>query len=201
MRLGIFGGSFDPIHYGHLRLAEEAREALALDRVLFVPNQVSPFKTGNGVTDGRIRAEMVQQAIADQPAFALWDGELEREGPSYTVETLRTLAAQHPDAERFFLTGTDAVRDLPKWREPETILRLAVFVAATRPGVSPDAVRDALPEAWRERVRFLPLTPLEISSTDIRNRVAHGRSIRYLTPPPVVAAIAARRLYAPGEPT
>lgn len=196
MRLGIFGGTFDPIHYGHLRLAEEARDTLRLDRVLFVPNQVSPFKTGATTTPGRQRAQMVAAAIADHAQFALWDGELQREGPSYTVETLRSLRALHPDAELYFLTGTDAVRDLPQWREPEALLSLARFVAAARPGVSVDQVRDALPENWRARVDFLPMAGLEISSTALRERVADGRSIRYLTPPAVVQFIQANALYA-----
>lgn len=196
MRLGIFGGTFDPIHFGHLRLAEEARDSLALDRVLFVPNQVSPFKTGATTTPGRLRAQMVEAAIADNPAFALWDGELEREGPSYTVETLRRLREQHSDATLYFLTGTDAVRDLPKWREPDALLALARFVAATRPGVSADDVRAVLPAAWRAQVDFLPMSGLDISSTALRERVAAGRSIRYLAPDAVVQFIQKRALYA-----
>lgn len=198
-RLGILGGTFDPIHHGHLRLAEDLAEALDLDRVLFVPNRVSPFKTGSTTTPGPIRAELVAAAIADRPGFALWDGELDREGPSYTVDTLRALRSLHPTDTLVFLTGADAIRDLAGWREPEAILELAEVAAGTRPGTDIDQIRHALPSEWRNRIRFVPVVPLDISATDLRARVAAGRSIRYLAPPPVVAAIADRHLYRPEE--
>jgi nicotinate-nucleotide adenylyltransferase len=143
--IGIFGGTFDPIHFGHLRMAEEARDQLCLDRVLFVPNRVSPFKAGGGVSPGELRAEMVRRAIADNPSFAISRVELDRPGPSYAIETVRALRDAHPDADLFFLSGTDAIKDLPAWREPEALLVLARFVAATRPGVDPGAVLAALP--------------------------------------------------------
>ena len=198
-RLGVFGGTFDPIHHGHLRLAEDLAEALALDQVLFVPNRVSPFKTGSTTTPGPVRAALVAAAIADRPGFVLWRGELDREGPSYTVDTLRALRARHPDDTLVFLTGADAIRDLAGWREPDAILDLAEVAAGTRPGTDIDAIRDALPPEWRNRIRFVPVVPLDISATDLRARVAAGRSIRYLAPPPVVAAIADRHLYRPEE--
>ncbi|MFM7320097.1 MAG: nicotinate-nucleotide adenylyltransferase [Armatimonadota bacterium] len=194
-RLGIFGGTFDPIHHGHLRLAEDLAEALDLDRVLFVPNHVSPFKTAAQVTPGSVRAEMVALAIADNPRFGLWTGELEREGPSYTVDTLRALSALHPADTLVFLTGADAIRDLAGWREPEAILDLAEVAAGTRPGTDLAEIQSHLPPEWRNRIRFIPVVPLDISATDLRRRVAAGRSIRYLAPPPVLAAIADRHLY------
>lgn len=195
--IGIFGGSFDPVHFGHLRTAEVVREAFGLERVLFVPNQVSPFKESRAVTPGAQRAEMILQAIQGNAAFALWGGELERPGPSYTVETLRTLAREMPDADLHFLTGTDAVRDLAQWREPEALLALARFIAVVRPGVAADEARTALPADWLERIDFADLPGLEISSTEIRRRVGEARSIRYLTPDPVIAYIARQGLYAP----
>ena len=201
MRLGVFGGTFDPIHYGHLRLAEEARCRFQLDRVLFVPNWISPFKTGRAVTPGVTRAELVQAAIADNPAFALDTRELERPGPSYTVETMRALHDENPGTEMFFLTGADAVRDLAKWREPETLLALTRFVAATRFGVSREETTRALPPAWVERILFLEMPALDISGTDLRERVQTERSIRYLTPPAVRTLIYERGLYHPTEPT
>ena len=198
-RLGVFGGSFDPVHCGHLRLAEEMREALGLDRVLFVPAQVSPFKTGRTTTPAALRARMVQEAIADNPHFGLWAGELDRPGPSFTVDTLRQLASEFPGVDLWFLTGADTLRDLPQWREPETILRLAFLAVGERPGSDADAALDSLPEHWKARIRRVPLLPLDIASTDLRSRVASGRSIRYLVPPSVAEIIGSERLYAAPE--
>lgn len=195
LRLAVFGGTFDPIHHGHLRMAEEARDRLGFDRVLFVPNNVSPFKTRHAVTTGTVRAEMLEAAVADNPAFAVSRFEIEREGPSYTVETLRYLSAAHPNTELYFLTGTDAVRDLPKWHQPEEVLRLARFAVMTRPGVNARDVLNALPDPWERRITFIEMPGLDISATDLRARVATGRSIRYLLPPSVEAIISVRGLY------
>jgi nicotinate-nucleotide adenylyltransferase len=191
----VFGGSFDPIHNGHLRMAEVARESIGLDRVLFVPNRVSPFKTARAVTPGPLRAEMVRQAVSDNPAFAVSEIELERPGPSYTVDTVVALAEEFAGAELFFLTGTDAIRDLRGWHRPEDLLRMARFVALTRPGVDVDEVRAALPAEWTERIRFVAMPLLEISSTDLRTRLRDGRSVRYLMPPGVESFVRDRGLY------
>ena len=197
MRLGIFGGTFDPIHFGHLRLAEEARERLALDRVLFVPNRVSPFKTDRMTTPPGLRLEMVRQAVADNPAFAVSALEVEREaGPSYTIDTIRALRAERgPKTEMYLLTGTDAVRDLPGWREPDALLALVRIAAALRPGVNESAVVAALPPAWAARVAFIPMTALDISASDLRARVASGRSIAYLVPRAVETFVREHGLY------
>jgi nicotinate-nucleotide adenylyltransferase len=194
-RIGIFGGSFDPVHVGHLRMAEVAREAVRLDSVIFVPAQVSPFKTDRKVTPGELRLEMLRLATADNPAFSVSDAELRRPGPSFTVDTLRELAAETPDAERFFLTGTDTVRDLPKWRDPEIVLGLAQFVVATRPGVNQAEVLAALPDAWESRILFVEMPGLDISSSYLRTELAAGRSARYLLPDAVRKFIAANGLY------
>ncbi len=199
MRLGVFGGTFDPIHFGHLRIAEEARERLALDRVLFIPAQVSPFKTGEQVSSGAHRAEMIRIATQGNPGFALSTFEIERPGPSFTVETLRHLRAEDPAAELFFLTGTDALAGLPRWHQPGALLELAKFVAVTRPGVSEEEVQaalSALPVDWHGRITFMRMPGLDISATDIRARVRAGRSIRYLTPLGVVEYVWAQGLYA-----
>lgn len=196
-RLGVFGGTFDPIHFGHLRMAEEAREQFALDRVLFVPNYVSPFKLDRTVTPGPLRVEMIRRATEDNPSFAVDSREIERMGPSYTVETLRELAAENPDSDLFFLTGTDAVRSLPDWRAPEELLALARFIAAARPGVQKQEVLAVLPDAWEKRILFLPMPELDISSTDLRLRVGEGRSLRYLTPCAVEEFVREHRLYLP----
>ncbi|MBC8102350.1 MAG: nicotinate-nucleotide adenylyltransferase [Cytophagales bacterium] len=196
-RLGVFGGTFDPIHNGHLRMAEEARERFALDKVLLVPNAVSPFKTDRNVTPGQLRAEMIRRAIADNSFFALDTREIERPAPSYTVETLRALKAEHPHADLFFLTGTDAVRGLPGWHAPQELLALAQFIAAARPGVQERDVLAALPSTWEARVLFLPMPELDISSTDLRARARDGRSLRYLTPHVVEGFVREQGLYLP----
>jgi len=195
MRLAVFGGTFDPIHFGHLRIAEEARDRMGFERILFVPNYVSPFKTGQSVTSGEQRAEMVERAIRDNPAFAVSRWEVEREKPSFTIETLRAIRSQYAGADLYFLAGMDAVRDLPKWHEPEELLSLAQFVTATRPGVDVRDVLDALPDEWEARITFMEMPGLDISATDLRLRVAEGQSIRYLLPPAVEEYIEAHGLY------
>jgi nicotinate-nucleotide adenylyltransferase len=196
-KIGIFGGTFDPIHYGHLRIAEEARERFGLAHVLFVPNQVSPFKIGDTTTSASLRVELVRCAIETNPHFVLWAGELEREGPSFTVETLRRLSQEFPDNTLYFLTGTDAVRDIGKWREPEACVALAQFVAFYRPGVTETDARVGVPDHLEPNILFAEMNGLDISSTEIRERVAAGRSIRYLVPDPVVALIEQKGLYRP----
>lgn len=198
-RLGVFGGTFDPIHFGHLRMAEEAREKFGLDTVLFVPNYVSPFKLDRPVTPGPLRVQMIQMAIGDNPQFAVDSREIEREGPSYSVETLRALKAERGEVDLFFLTGTDAVKGLPGWKEPEELLGLARFIAAARPGVEKKEVLAALPDSWEERILFLPMRELDISSTDLRARVTDGRSLRYLTPRSVEEFVREHRLYLPNS--
>ena len=179
-------------------MAEEAREQIGLDRVLFVPNRVSPFKAGRELTLGRARADMVGSAIAGNPAFELYTFEIHRPGPSYTIDTVRQVVVDYPDADLFFLTGTDAVRDLPTWREPDALIALVRFVAVTRPGVTHEEVAELLPPAYRERVRFMEMPAIEIAGTDLRDRVRQGRSIRYLTPPAVEAMIYEKELYTVG---
>ncbi|GAB4460498.1 MAG: nicotinate-nucleotide adenylyltransferase [Armatimonadaceae bacterium] len=195
MHLGIFGGSFDPVHFGHLRLAEEAREQAELDKVLFVPTQVSPFKVGRTQTPAAIRLQMLEIAVSDNPAFAISDTEVRRPGPSYTVDTLRELSNTFPDAELYFITGTDAVRDLPKWHQPEEVLRLARFLVSVRPGVDKGEVLAALPDLWEERIRFIEMTELDISSTYLRERLRQGGSARYLLPRNVIDFIESQGLY------
>ena len=196
-RLGVFGGTFDPIHFGHLRMAEEARERFELHTVLFVPNFVSPFKLDRVITSGALRVEMIRGAVADNPYFRVDSREIERAGPSYTVETLRAIKAENPGAELFFLTGTDAVKGLPQWKAPEELLSLTRFIAAARPGVQKSEVLAALPDAWEDRILFLPMAELDISSTDLRGRMREGKSLRYLTPRSVEEFVGEHRLYLP----
>jgi len=194
VRLGILGGTFDPIHYGHLAIAEEARVRFALERVLFVPAGEPPHKE-QGLASGEQRYLMTVLATADHPAFAVSRIEIDRSGPSFTVETLRLLHAQQPDEELFLILGADMAVDFPKWREPETILELAQVIVATRPGI-PNAALDALSkQPGMERLLLMPAPGLDISSTALRQRIHAGTGLRYLTPDPVAAYLTKEGLY------
>lgn len=183
MRTGILGGSFDPIHHGHLILARAAREELALDRVIFIPANVSPHKTGNRPATGADRLAMVELAIRGEEGFEASDIELKRPAPSYTVDTLRELQKAHPQDELVLLIGADNVAKFGTWREPDEIRRLARIAVLDRDG-------GLAPQEWPV-IRHL----IDISSTGIRARVAAGSSIRYLTPGSVCDYISSHRLY------
>ena len=183
MRLGVFGGTFDPPHLGHLIVAQDACAALALDGVLFVLAASPPHKQGRAHTPARLRLEMLEAATADDPRFRPCDIELRRDGPSYTVDTLRQLAAEEPAAELFLLIGADQAREFATWRSPDDITRLATVVALSREGEA------APPDVTPASMRWLPVTRIDISATDIRRRVAVGEPIRYLVPAAVEAII------------
>jgi nicotinate-nucleotide adenylyltransferase len=183
MRIGILGGSFDPIHHGHLILAHAAKEELGLNRVLFIPANKSPHKTDTKPATAEDRLEMVRLAIEGEEGFEVSDVELRRPAPSYTVETLRELKKSHPQDEFVLLIGADNVATFDTWREPEEIRHLAQIAVLDRAG-------SAAAHDW-PTVRRL----VDISSTDIRARAADGRSIRYLTPDAVCDYIATHSLY------
>jgi nicotinate-nucleotide adenylyltransferase len=187
MTIGLFGGSFDPIHHGHLIVAQAVVDALGLEELRFVPAREQPFKTGLHRAPPETRARMVELAIAGEPRFRLERAELERSGPSYTVDTLRALHQREPGRRFALLVGADAARDLPKWREADQVAALAEIVVFARAGV------PVPPLPWPVRPVVVPA--IEISATDIRNRVRQGRSIRYLVPDPVCEAIRAGGLY------
>jgi nicotinate-nucleotide adenylyltransferase len=195
VRLGVLGGTFDPVHLGHLVLAQYALEQLALDRVAFLPAGDPWRKAAQAVTSVVHRVEMTRLAIADNPAFYVDDAETRRDGPTYTAETMevlrRTLA---PDTEIFFLLGADALADLPFWHEPERIVAAALLAVAPREGTE-----LALPAWAAGRSVEIAMPYIGISSTEIRDRVRAGLSIRYLVPAPVAAYIAAEGLYRPNE--
>ncbi len=196
-RLGVFGGTFDPIHIGHLIAAQEVWAALRLDRVLFVPAGEPPHKRGLPVTPAEHRVAMVALAIQDNPAFVLSRIEVDRPGPSYTVDTLRQLRATWPAAELFLIIGADELLSLPTWREPATIAALAQIVAVARPGVQIEDLRYLepwIPEPQR-RIHFVSMPLIGISATDLRRRVAEGRPIRYQVPDAVMQYIYEHRLY------
>jgi nicotinate-nucleotide adenylyltransferase len=195
MRLGLYGGTFDPIHLGHLILAEQCRESCGLDRVWLIVAGSPPHKPGGRTPVGH-RLEMVRIAIVGHPAFAASDIEAKRPGPHYSVETLEAVRRDYPDDELFFLIGADSLADLPAWREPERIARLATIVVVNRPGIEeadparlPDFGPGSLPLAW------VSIPPVGIASSDLRRRLAEGRSIRYMVPRGVEAYIEAHGLY------
>jgi nicotinate-nucleotide adenylyltransferase len=199
MRLGIFGGTFDPVHYGHLLLAESCRETLSLDEVWFLPAARSPHKPRAVMADDRDRLAMVELAIAGHPAFRASPLELDRGGASYTVDTLQQLREEDARRELFLLVGADSLIDFPTWRSPERILELATVVAVNRgrSTVETGPLVRALGNAALARIRLIDMPGIDISATDIRERVAAGRSIRYLTPRSVEAYIHQHALYRP----
>jgi nicotinate-nucleotide adenylyltransferase len=218
MRIGLFGGTFDPIHWGHLRSAEEVREAFSLDRVIFIPASIPPHKKRRPTTSAEDRLQMVRLAIAGNPRFALSTVELSRPGKSYSIDTIRTFTKKQSVKDAlYFLLGLDAFREIGSWKDVEEIFPLCHFIVTSRPGSGdtlslktiPVAVRggfcyDSHKEIYRHKggkhLYFIKLTDLGISASEIRKRLAKGKSIRYLVPPKVESYIEKKSLYhAPQE--
>ncbi|MCL1918296.1 MAG: nicotinate-nucleotide adenylyltransferase [Peptococcaceae bacterium] len=196
--LGIMGGTFDPIHFGHLVAAETARVAFNLEKVLFIPTGQPPHKVDHKVTGAWERYEMVKMAIEANDSFRILSLELEREGPSYTIDTLRELRGILPDPDFYFITGADALRSMLGWREPEEIIKLTKVISASRPGYPLQDLFDLIDRSvpqFRDRIFQLKIPALAISSTDIRTRVKEGLSIRYLIPDNVKNYIKERGFY------
>lgn len=194
--VGVLGGTFDPIHYAHLAVAEEAREALGLEKILFVPAAMPPHKLDRPVSAPEHRLAMVRLAIAGNPAFEVSRVELDRTGPSYTVDTLETLA-ERSAGELVLVMSVEAFRELRTWRRPERILELARIAVVPREGY-PEASRAALAEHFpgrEDRAVFLAGPRLRLSASELRARAAHGRSLRYLVPDAVAAYIGDHSLY------
>ena len=196
-RIGILGGTFDPIHMGHLITAEIVRVSAALDEIIFIPAARPPHKENKGEAPAEDRLLMVQCAVEGNPSFSVSDIELRREGPSYTVDTIAALSEQLGDAELFFITGADAMNDLYRWHEPERLLRSCRFIVATRQGAPLDEllIAEKFTAEERSHIQVLPTPHLEISSTVIRARVRAGLSIRHLVPRAVEEYIRERGLY------
>ena len=199
MRLGVFGGTFDPVHTGHLIVAEDAREVLSLDQVLFVPAGEPWFKSYRRITPAHHRLAMVRLAIDGNPYFSATDIEIARSGPSYTVDTLAQLRDERPDAELFVILGIDALREIDRWHQPRRLFQMAQVAGMARPGASldPSVLNAAIPGS-SDRLRIVNGALIDISGTDIRRRIASGRSVRYRVPPSVEAYIRAEGLYAGG---
>ena len=191
-RLGIFGGTFDPIHLGHLIIAQEVRALLGLNKIFFVPARVSPLKAlASTLFSAEDRARMVRLAIADNPCFQLSCVDVKREGPSFTLDTLRLFHQRlGPDAQISFIMGMDSLAHFHLWREPQEIMRMARLAVVTRPGAQLDwdALEDHLP-GIRDATDLIDTLQIGISSTDIRRRLRQGLPIRYQVPPAVHAFI------------
>jgi nicotinate-nucleotide adenylyltransferase len=217
-RVGLLGGSFNPVHNGHLAIARQARDVLSLDRILFIPTGLPPHKSGETLAPAKDRYEMVRLAIASDPAFSVSDVEISRPGKSYTVDTVRELQQQYgPQTRLYFLIGLDAFLDFPTWREPGMLLDLCSFVVISRPGISfqPLAAMKLLPaipqdslaalDAGRRSKLEVPLShhqliclhvpPIHVSASDIRTKVRQAEPVAHLLPPSVESYIIYHHLY------
>jgi nicotinate-nucleotide adenylyltransferase len=200
MRVGVFGGTFDPVHTGHLILAEQAREQGRLDEVWFVPAPRPPHKDEPALTRFEQRLEMLALALAGNPAFRIDELEKERAGPSYTADTLAELRRRHPGDDFFLLVGSDTLADLPQWHEPLRVLALAGLLVMARPGnavMSADELRARLGAAadLPLRLEVVHTPQIDIASRDLRRRAAEGHSLRYFLPRAVECYIHDKRLY------
>jgi nicotinate-nucleotide adenylyltransferase len=213
--VGILGGTFDPIHYGHLAAAEGVLHRLGLERVYFMPNRQPPHKEGRRVTPAEHRAAMVRLAIAGNPRFAYLGVELDRQGPSYTIDTVRELLRLHPDWRIAFVVGMDSLLQIATWREYESLLRLVELVAVNRPGFALPGVKPVpapeagaprplgpaeaallgLPPELAARIRLVEIPGVAVASTDLRRLAGEGYPLRYLVPPEVERYIVENRLY------
>ncbi len=192
MRIGLYGGTFDPVHLGHLRAAENAREAMGLDLVAFLPAAVPPHR-GAPLSPAADRLEMARLATAPHPCFEAWDTELRRPGPSYTVETVSALLRERPADSFVLVVGADTWPEIATWREPEKLLSLVEVAVVDRPGYPAEEPVAPFPAARGVRRAEGPSLP--VSATEVRERARRGRSVRYLVPDAVAEYIVARRLY------
>lgn len=189
LRLGIYGGSFDPVHNAHLLVAQAAIEELQLDRLIFVPAAQSPFKPESKPAPANTRLRLLRLALAGHPEYEIDETEIRRGGVSYTIDTVRELRQRHPGAELFYLVGADHVAALPKWKAADELAALIQFVVVPRPGLTASG--------WPAPFRGVALKgfPLGVSSSEIRARIRAGLNIGLLVPAPVAEAIANNRLY------
>lgn len=200
-RLGIMGGTFNPIHYGHLVTAEEAYSQFELDKVMFMPSGQPPHKEPGEALPAEDRYLMTVIATASNPHFTMSRLEVDRRGPSYTIDTLMVLHQIYPLAEIFFITGADAILEILTWKDPQKLAKYCSFIAATRPGYSLRKFQVALHveknqlNKFKPKIHFMEVPILAISSTDIRSRVREGRSIKYLLPDGVANYIYERGFY------
>lgn len=197
-KTGIMGGTFNPIHIGHLLLAENAKDTFGLDEILFIPSGLPYMKNGMEIADKRMRLEMARLAIADNPSFKLSALEVEREGNSYTYETLEALHAAEPGTEFYFIVGADSLFAMETWKRPEIIFQGCTVLAAVRDEKDNSELNGQIAyfkEKYGAKIGVVAMKEISISSTDIRNRIQRGKSIRYMVPDKVIAYIEEKRLY------
>ncbi|MBI5587874.1 MAG: nicotinate-nucleotide adenylyltransferase [Deltaproteobacteria bacterium] len=213
MRLAVIGGTFNPIHYGHLRVAEEVRESLGLDKILFIPTFIPPHKTDEPMTPPKTRLDMARLAVSDNPGFEVSDIEIKRGGKSYTIDTVRALkSGAGEDLKVFLIIGSDSFNDITTWCEYRELFRLSSFVVVERPGYPVKTPGEVLPvelarKFWYDAsagvfmnsdgntITYLQTTLIDVSSSEIRRKVREGRSVRYLLPGQVMDYIYGQKLY------
>ncbi|MCH7760184.1 nicotinate-nucleotide adenylyltransferase [candidate division TA06 bacterium] len=196
-RLGVFGGTFDPIHSGHLRVAEEVRNYLHLEKILFLPSFRPPHKLEEEISEAQTRYEMVVLALEDHPQFEVSDMEIRKGGISFTVETLTVLRKSCPKTELFLIMGIDQLIEMETWKDPKTIFQLAHVVVMSRPGYKREKIVDRRPETleWQSKMLWVEVSPIEISSTMIRERIRRSEPVQDLLPQKVEDYILQKGLY------
>ena len=197
MKIGVFGGTFDPVHFGHLTPVEAAASKFGLGRVIYVPARVSPLKT-RAATDPRHRIAMLALALAGHPAWPIWLGELDREPPSYTVDTLRTLSQENPGDELWLLLGTDTLAGFDRWREPEEIVRLARLAAFLREPFAGPGLKVPPVPGLANRLEVFDAGSVKISATELRRDLERGIGVAGRVPAPVAEYITKQGLYGSG---
>ncbi len=201
-KVGIMGGTFDPIHYGHLMLAQNALETYQLDEIMFVPSGTPWLKDSTKVLSKNKRVHMTGIAIEDNTNFALSTIEIDREGNSYSYETVEELKKQQPDTEFYFILGADSVLEIEKWKYPDRLMSECILLAAVRDECDREGLQKQiayLEEKYKADIRILPAKRVDISSTDIRSRIAEGKSVRYMLPDQVIQFIEKNHLYTESE--
>lgn len=197
-KVGIMGGTFNPVHIGHLLLGEWAKEAAGLDEILFIPTGYSYMKNDTHILPGEERLHMVELAIQNRNDFFCSDIEVKRCGHTYTYETLEQLTSENPNTEYYFIVGSDCLDTIEKWAHPERIFKLCTLLVATRNDVSIDGIKqkaDKLHNLYHGKIQLLSFLSIEISSSEIRNRIKNGRSIRYMVPEEVILYIEEKFFY------
>jgi len=197
-KIGVMGGTFNPIHIGHLMIAEQSRKKFELDKVIFVPTGSPPHKDERKLAKALDRYIMTILATSDNNNFMVSDIETNRNGTSYTVDTLELLSKKYNDSELFFITGADSILDIENWKDTNKLLNKCTFIAATRPGYNVGNVMDQirkLEEKYNKKISYLTIAPVDISSTQIRKRIFEGQTIKYMTPDPVINYIYNKKLY------
>ncbi|MDP6358017.1 MAG: nicotinate-nucleotide adenylyltransferase [Planctomycetota bacterium] len=200
MKIGIYGGSFDPIHMGHLILAEHVRDSLGLSKIIFVPARIPPHVEAKALSPDEHRLAMVSVAMYDNPRFVCSDVELKRQGPSYTIETIREFRRKYPHDDLHFIVGADSVREFPNWKDPDQIGGECRIVVGVRPGFEKSIFEELESSFSPEFIQslkdnFVETPAVDISSTDIRQRIKEGKSIRHLVPVGVYDYIRTKNLY------